>query len=274
MDAPERAAWSGSPTSLWRRRELIAHLAWADWRKRYQGSALGLAWSFLQPMAMLAVYTFVFGTVFKSRWDVPLAETGPGFALFLFTGLVLFNVFAECVQKAPSLLTANLHYVKRVVFPTEVLAVSMAASALLHFAAQALVLAVWAAAASGSLPLGFLWLPVLVLPLALASLGCAWFLAAAGVFVRDIGVMAGMLTPAVFFLTPIVYPLSAVPERLRPLILLNPLTALVEGARQTLLLGAPMSWGPWALSTALSAGVFFAGYAFFMAFKRALADVL
>lgn len=274
MEAPVREAWSGSLASLWRRRELVAHLAWADWRKRYQGSALGLAWSFLQPLAMLAVYAFVFGTVFQSRWDVPVTGTRPGFALFLFCGLILFNVFAECVQKAPTLLTANLHYVKRIVFPTEVLAVSMTASALLHFGAQALVLAVWAGAAAGAFPLGFLWLPVLVLPLALASLGCAWFLAAAGVFMRDIGVMAGMLTPAVFFLTPIVYPLSAVPERLRPLILLNPLTPLVEAARETVLLGGPMQWGPWAVSAALSAAVFLAGYAFFMAFKRALADAL
>ena len=175
------------PGVLWSQRELWWRLTEREVLGRYRGSVLGVAWSFLNPLAMLAVYTFVFSYIFKARWG-NLDNEGPlGFAINLFAGLIVFNIIAECLTKAPGLIVANPNYVKKVIFPLEILPSVAVGSALFHALTSLVVLAVFQLIAGHTLSLSSLWLPLVWLPLLLGCLAISWVLASLGVFLRDIG---------------------------------------------------------------------------------------
>lgn len=280
---PRRSAGTGmkrfdtSPAemaaSFWRNRELILQLSRREVIGRYRGSTLGLLWSFLQPLLMLAVYTLVFGVIFKARWTVEGGSTIE-FALVLFAGLVVFNVFAECVGRAPNLVLSNANYVKKVVFPLEVLPWVALASALFHAGVSFLV---WAGAyvfVLGPPPPTVLLLPVVLADLVLLTLGISWFLAALGVYVRDMAPLIGIVVSALLFLSPIFYPLTAIPEAYRTLFYLNPLTYLIEQARDVLIWGRVP--GLWAASVymLICAVIAWLGFAWFQKTRRGFADVL
>lgn len=220
---------------LWRHRSLILELSRREFSGRYRGSFGGVLWAFAQPLFLLAVYTVAFGVILKARWGFS-GGTGD-YALMLFAGLIVFNAFAECMAKAPTLITSNPNFVKKVVFPLETLSWVMALTAIFH----ALIgIAVWF--------LGYLILvgvpgaATLLFPLVLACLfpillGLGWLLSATGVFVRDIGQFTTMASHALLFLTPIFYSIDAVPPLLHGLLLVNPLTFLVEELRLVLVHG-------------------------------------
>ncbi|MDF0678376.1 MAG: ABC transporter permease [Nitrosomonas sp.] len=198
-------------TSLWRNRELILASAKREILGRYRGSVLGLLWSFFNPIFMLAVYTFVFSVVFKARWSVG-SESKTEFALVLFAGLIVFNLFAECINRAPALILANPNYVKKVVFPLETLTFVSLLSALYH---ALISLGVWLAAyviLFGVPHASALYLPFVVMPFALFILGLSWILASLGVYLRDVSQFIGVITSVLMFLSPIFYPISALPE--------------------------------------------------------------
>ena len=259
---------------LWRHRDLIWQLAWRELRQRYQGSALGLIWPILMPLLHLAVYTFVFNVVLRARWSHQHDESRLVFALALFCGLIFFNLFSEAVAAAPLVVLQGATYVKKTVFPLEVLPVISLIQVLIRSGASFLILA---AAVLLVTDLGRWTIVLAVLPavpLMLMALGVSWFLAALGVFLRDISHAVTILMQVLFFLTPVVYPLSSVPEPYRRLLVANPLTPLVEMARDAAMWGqVPNPWW-FALSLGLSLVVFQAGYAFFMMSKRAFADVI
>ena len=228
--------------ALWKHRELWWRLTEREVLGRYRGSALGIGWSFITPLAMLAVYTFVFSQVFKARWG-GLEQTGPlGFAVNLFAGLIVFNVFSECVNRAPGLVLANPNYVKKVVFPLEVLGSVAVGSSVFHALTSLVILVVFEMVAFRQLPLTLLWLPVIWLPLILGSLACTWFLSAAGVFIRDIGQLIGVGLNMLMFLSPIFFPLSALPPRWQPVLQLNPLAQVIEQTRRTAIQGLNPNW--------------------------------
>jgi lipopolysaccharide transport system permease protein len=259
---------------LWRHRGLIWQLAWRELRQRYQGSVLGLAWAFLMPLFHLAVYTFVFNVVLRARWNQAGDESRLVFALALFCGLILFNILGEAVGAAPMVVLSGVNYVKKTIFPLEVLPVISLVQVLIRAAASLAILvgAIFLLTGMGRWTIVLVALPVA--PLVLMTLGVSWFLAALGVFLRDVSHAVTILVQMLFFLTPIVYPLDAVPESFRRVLALNPLAPLVEMMRGAAMWGQVPNWRPLVVSLAISAVVFQTGYAFFMKSKRAFADVM
>ena len=219
------------PYSIIKYRELWWRLTQRDVVGRYRGSILGLSWSFITPLAMLSVYTFVFSQVFKARWG-NLEEAGPlGFAVNLFAGLIVFNLFGECVSRAPSLVTDNPNYVKKVVFPLEILSCAAVGAAIFHAITSLGILLIFELIAFHKIPLSIFWIPIVWLPLVLGTLACTWLLSAAGVFLRDIGQLIGVLLNMLMFLSPIFFPISALPEKWQPVLALNPIAAVIEQTR-------------------------------------------
>jgi lipopolysaccharide transport system permease protein len=262
------------PKALWHNRELWWRLTQREVLGRYRGSILGIGWSFITPLAMLAVYTFVFSQVFKSRWG-GLEQAGPlGFAVNLFAGLIVFNLFSECVGRAPGLVVSNPNYVKKVVFPLEVLGSVVVGSAVFHSITSLLILLVFELIALRQLPITLVWLPLVWLPLVLASLSCTWILSAAGVFLRDIGQLVGVALNMLMFLSPIFFPVSALPEKWQPFLALNPLAQSIEQTRRTVLEGLNPDWRYVVLGSLTGLVVCELSFRAFQKSKRAFADVL
>jgi len=262
------------PRNLWKNRELWWRLTEREVLGRYRGSLLGIGWSFITPMAMLAVYTFVFSQVFKARWG-GLEQAGSlGFAVNLFAGLIVFNLFSECVSRAPGLVTSNPNYVKKVVFPLEVLGCVAVGNASFHGLTSLLILLVFELIAFRHLPFTLLWLPLIWLPLILGSLACTWFLSAAGVFLRDIGQLIGVALNMLMFLSPIFFPLSALPAKWQPLLQLNPLAQVIEQTRRAAVQGAHPSAAYIVLATLGTLAACELSFRAFQKSKKAFADVL
>jgi len=277
MTLNPHAVRSTSPVELFRSvvasRQLIFSLVKRDVVGRYKGSALGLLWSFFNPILMLSVYTFVFSVVFKARWT-DASESRVEFALVLFAGLMVFNLFSECVTRAPNLVISNANYVKKVIFPLEVLPIVAMGSALFHFFINIAVWLVFCVVFFRIPGAQIVLLPVVLLPLLLITLGVSWFLASLGVYLRDVAQVAGVGVTVLMFLSPIFYPVEALPEAYRAAVGLSPLTAVVEQARDLMIWGRGLDWGMWGIHLAVSAAVGWAGFAWFQKTRRGFADVL
>lgn len=259
--------------SLWRNRSLIHASAKREVLGRYRGSALGLLWSFFNPLFMLAVYTFVFSEVFKARWSAG-SESKTEFALVLFAGLLVFNLFAECINRAPGLILSNPNYVKKVVFPLEILPFVGLLSAAYHMLISlGVLLAAYVVLLGLPHPTALL-LPLVILPFGLFVMGVSWVLASLGVYLRDISQFIGLVTTSLMFISPIFYPASALPESYRYLLYLNPLSWVIEMTRDLLLWGRTPDLGL-ILIYWLAAGVIAClGFAWFQKTRRGFADVL
>lgn len=260
--------------SLWRHRGLVASLVGRDIVGRYRGSLMGLAWSFFNPVFMLLVYTFVFSVIMKVTWNAGQPETRADFAIILFVGIIVHGLFAECVNRAPSHILANVNYVKKVVFPLEVLPWVAMGSALFHALASVVILLVVQLYLKHTLPWTALLFPVVMVPLIFATMGIAWFLTALGVYVRDIHQLTGTFTLVVMFLSPVFYPVSALPAGIREYMWLNPLAPIIEEGRNTLLFGKVPDWGVLAISLATGLAIAWAGFAWFQKSRRGFADVV
>jgi len=260
--------------SLWRNRQLIWQMARRDISSRYRGSVIGLAWSFINPVMMLLVYTFVFSVVFKARWNAGGDESRTDFAIILFAGMIVFNFFAEIVNRAPGLITSNVNYVKKVVFPLEILPWVALGSALFHTLISLFVLLLVQFILKLSLPWTGIFFPLALLPLIFASVGFAWFLSALGVFVRDIGQLTGILTTILFFMSAVFYPISALPEQYQGFLRLNPLVPIITESRKSLVLGQLPDWTSIVLALLLSLVIAFAGFWWFQKVRKGFADVI
>jgi lipopolysaccharide transport system permease protein len=259
--------------SFWRNRQLILGLARRDVAVRYRGSVAGVLWAFVNPLLLLGVYTFVFGVVFRSRWN-PGSENSAEFALIVFSGLIVFNLFAECVTRAPTLLLTHASYVKKVVFPLEILPWVVLVSALFHALVSLAVWFVFYLLVFGAPPYSIVWLPVVLAPFLLLVAGVSWLLASLGVYLRDTAQFVGILTVAFLFLSPIFYPVSALPADYRSLLYLNPLTAVVEHTRAVLIWGLDPDWGTFALYWVIGVLVAWSGFSWFQTTRKGFADVL
>ena len=260
--------------SLWQHRELIKQMAWREVIGRYKGSFMGLFWSFINPVLMLAVYTFVFSVVFKARWGIDGGDSKTSFALILFVGLIVHGLLAEVLNRAPSLIVNNVNYVKKVIFPLEILAVISLIAALFNSMVSVFVLLIASAAINFFLPWTVVLLPVVVFPLIILIVGLSWILASLGVFIRDIGQTIGIITTVMLFLAPVFYPLSAMPEKYHPYILANPLTFIIEQSREVLIYGHLPNWSGLGIYMLIAIGVAWAGYAWFQKTRKGFADVL
>lgn len=260
--------------SLWRHRQLVWQMSKRDVLGRYRGSMIGVAWSFFNPIFMLAVYTFVFSFVFKARWGVDTEEGQGSFAVILFAGMVVHGLFAECVNRAPSLLLNNINYVKKVVFPLEILPWTILISALFHTAISVLVLLVAEVALMGGLPWTVILLPLVWLPFVIAIMGVSWFLASLGVYLRDVAQITGLLTTVLLFMSPVFYPLSRLPEKYQAWLLLNPLTFMIEQTRQVVVWGHLPDWSGLVIYAVCAGLLAWLGFVWFQKTRGGFADVL
>jgi lipopolysaccharide transport system permease protein len=261
-------------TSLWRNRLLIRQMTRRDIVGRYRGSVLGLAWSFFNPVLMLLVYTFVFSVVFKARWNVGGEESKADFAIILFVGMIVHGLFAECVNRAPGLILSNVNYVKKVVFPLEILPWVAMGSALFNGLVSTVVLLLAQLLINQTLPWTSVFFPLVLLPLVFAGMGFAWFLAALGVFVRDIGQVTGIFTTVLLFLSPVFYPITALPEKYQVWLQLNPLTLIIEESRKVLIFGNLPDWPSMGVALLAGLAIASAGFWWFQKTRKGFADVL
>lgn len=255
-------------------RYLMSQLIRREVLARYKGSALGIGWSFLHPLLLLCAFTLVFGGVFGGRWGgEDGGKTGFGMALFIYCGLAVFVPFAEVIGNAPKVLLANEHFVRKFVFPVEILPLTSLAAASIHGTTHVLLL-VLTAMLAGHVHATALLVPLILLPAWLLTLGLAWALAAAGAYVRDIGHGMPVLTQLLMFGLPVFYPSSAAPNPLRTLNEFNPVALAIEDLRRALVDGRAPEWERWLLMLALGAVGALLGHAFFAHCREEFADVL
>lgn len=259
--------------SLLNHRELIWEMVKRDFIGRYKGSIMGVAWSLFNPLLMLAIYTIVFSVAFKARWGTG-EESKVAFALVLFSGMIVHSFFAECLNRAPGLITSHPNYVKKVVFPLEILPWMVLCSALLHFLVSFGVLLVFCLLAGMPVHSGALLVPVILLPLILMSIGLSWIFSSLGVYLRDLSQIIGMVTTVALFLAPVFYPIEALPEAYRVFITWNPIALPIVQLRDAMLWDKSLQWGPWTLSMGIGAAISYLGYWWFQKSRRGFADVI
>lgn len=260
--------------SLWRNRQLILQMTRREIAARYRGSFLGLAWSFLNPLLMLVVYTFVFSVVFKARWGVGGNESKTDFAILLFVGMIVFGLFGESINRAPGLIISNVNYVKKVVFPLEILPLVSLGSVLFHSLVSLGVLLLMQILVNHFLPWTSVLFPLVLLPLIFACLGIAWFLAALGVYARDVGQITSVFTTVLMFLSAVFYPVSALPENYQVWLKLNPLVLIITESRKVLIFGSLPDWISLGIALLVGLGMSIAGFWSFQKMRRGFADVI
>jgi lipopolysaccharide transport system permease protein len=261
--------------TVWQHRDITVRMIRREISSRYLGSMLGATWSILQPLILLCVFTFAFNVVFRSRWVSPSAageETS--FAVAMFIGYILFNLFSEPVSRAPALVVNHANYVKRTIFPLEILPVVVVGSALCNAASAFLVWVLLLTLVQQSVPWTILLLPAVVLPLVLMVTGLVLVLSSLGVFIRDLAQVTAPATMALLFLSPVFYPVSAVPPHIQAWMYANPLTCLIEEARKVAIFGELPDWGLIAICGLLGLVMAQLGYLWFMRTRRGFADVL
>lgn len=253
---------------------LVQALIKRDVIGRYRGSFMGILWSFFYPVFMLIVYTFVFSVVFKARWGLGEDESKTQFALVLFVGMIVHGLFAEVINRAPTLILQNVNYVKKVVFPLEILPVVSVGAALFHCAISLGVLQAAFFMLNGYLHWTALFAPLILFPLLILTLGLAWIFASIGVFLRDVGQIIGIVTMTMLFISPVFYPVDALPEVFRPWLMANPLTFIIEQMREIFIWGHYPNWMGLCLYLLVALLIACLGYAWFQKTRKGFADVL
>lgn len=258
-----------------RARVIIPQMVRREVAERYRGSVLGVLWSLITPLIMLAVYTFVFGTLFGARWEDALPSASKlDFAMILFAGLALFQFFQDVLTRAPGLILAHSNYVTKVVFPLETLVPVSIGSALFHLLVSLFILVVMVLFVTGRVPWTVVLLPSVLLPLSIMLLGLGWFLAALGVYLRDIDHVIGTFTTAMMFLAPIFYPPSMLPDWAMKWIILNPIVVPVNAIRDVMVFGRMPDWTALGIYTAIACLAAVIGYTVFQRTRKGFADVL
>ena len=262
---------------LWGRRDLIWQFTHRNIELRHRGSRLGAAWALVNPLSMLALYYVIFGIIYRTRFNVLPGETGYDFLLAMFLGLSLFHAFSETLSWAPTLITSHPNFVKKVVFPLEVLPVAQLGASVFHLTVSLGLVLVGSAFGTSGFTWHVIWLPVIVLPLLLLSLGLAWFLAALGVFVRDIGQLSAFAVTVLLFASAIMFPAAMIPEQspaLWTVLKFNPILQIVELARHAVLWHEPIQFTKLAYVYACGGGTFVIGAVFFSLLRRSFAEVI
>ena len=259
--------------SIYRNQALIFSLTTREVLGRYRGSVLGILWSFFNPIFMLVVYTFFFSFVFKARWGEG-SDSKIEFALILFAGLIIFNLFSECIARAPNIILSNANYVKKVIFPLEILPIVNLAAACFHLLISFSVWLIFCLLFFGIPSITVLLFPVILLPMLLLVLGLSWFLASLGVYLRDVSQLTNLLITALMFLSPIFFPLSALPVEIQPYLMLNPLTQEIEMMRGILIWGKAPQWSSYFIYLLFTVFVAWLGFAWFQKTRKGFADVI
>lgn len=252
---------------------LVGQLVKKDIQQRYQGSVLGILWSFLVPILMLVIYTFVFSEVFQAKWDIDTSDKYQ-FALVLFCGLSAFNMVGEVMNRSTVLIASNTNYVKKVIFPLEILPVVTMLSALFNCVISFLILIVAKVVLYHNVSKTlYLFLPAM-LPLIVLSTGLGLLISAISVYLKDVGNIVSVLVTVLMYLSPVFFPLTAVPESFRAACEANPMTYVIENFRNVVLYGECLDWKFYGISCLVAVVIFLFGKIVFMRAKEGFADVL
>lgn len=275
MALPLLLDFGAVPRLVWRHKGLFREMLQRNIRTRYHGSVLGFLWGFAHPLMMLAVYTFVFGLVFKARWGVEsLDENRAAFPVIMFCGLAVFNLFSESINNCGALIIQHANFVKKVIFPLELLPLCTVATSFFFGIAWFLLLLAGTCIFLQYPAWTVLFLPLTLFPLLLFTVGISFAVAAFGVYLRDVPQLVGIVTQILFFMTPIFYPVALVPENLRWLLQMNPLTPVVEETRKIFLYGQEPDYTTCMWLAFFSLAVFQLGFVSFSKMKKGFADVL
>lgn len=275
--APQPASPLALAGTCARHRNLILQITRREVVGRYRGSVIGLGWSFLNPLLMLAVFTFVFSVVFQAKWGVEMEGQSEGkgmFAIVLFIGLIVHALFAEVLTRSPALIVGNVNYVKKVIFPLEILPVSAVISALFHAVISIVVWLIAHLLIAGLPGWQVVFLPLVLLPLLVLALGVSYILASLGVFLRDIAQTMGILATVLLFMSPVFFPVERLPEQYQPFFLLNPLTFIIEQARDVLIWHKLPDFVGLSIYTLCALALLCVGFAWFQKTRKGFADVL
>ncbi|MCB9846003.1 MAG: ABC transporter permease [Phycisphaeraceae bacterium] len=260
---------------VWAKRDLIRQFTIRESKTRHRGTHLGAMWNVLTPLIMVSVYTLVFSTILRARLSGRNEETSLQFATFMLAGLMTFSIFAEPLGRSAGLVANRVNFVKRMVFPVEIFAITSVLVTLMHACMGIGVVMLLNLITGGQFSWTIALYPIVVLPAVLVAISVGWVVSALGVYIPDLQqIMGPLVQRMLFFLTPIFYTLERVPEDLRWILYLNPMTPVVEGARKTLLMGQMPDWtlwGAWMVAAAISMPF---AYAMFMRWRRGFADVL
>jgi lipopolysaccharide transport system permease protein len=260
--------------SAWRNRGLILRLARREIEARYRGSMLGILWSLVVPLALLTVYTIVFSTIFASRWEIAKSGSKVDFALVLFSGLILFNVFAETANRAPGLMLENVTYIKRIVFPLQVLPWVSVTVALFNATVSFCAFVIGFLLMRGIPPASAALFPLMLVPLVLLAVGCSWFLSSLGVYLRDVQQFVPVIITVLLYLNPIFFPMERLPGALATVMQFSPIAVAVEGARAVLFGGASPDWPALGLHVLLSWVFAWGALMWFLKTRKGFADVV
>lgn len=253
---------------------IIIQLLKRDLEAKYKGSLIGVAWSLVIPILLLIIYTFVFSVIFKAKWDIGDQDTENHFAIFLFVGLMVLNFFNEVINKSPTLITQNINFVKKVVFPLDILSVVSVLSALFQFFVSFIVLLVAIIILNGKVNVTIFFVPLVFLPLVILTVGLSWILSSLAVYLRDINPLISITTTLLMFLSPVFYPISAVPLGMQKFIMANPLTFIIEELRSVVIFGYFPNIIGLIFYYIFAILTFFVAYKFFNKIKRGFPDVI
>jgi lipopolysaccharide transport system permease protein len=257
-------------SDIWQHRYLLGQLIKRDVLLRYRGAMFGVLWMFLSPLFMLCIFAFVFGQIFQARW--PQQTDDLPFWILLYSGLITFNLFAETVSRAPGAVRSYASFVKKIIFPVQILPLVPLGAALVHGAFNFSILLV-ALAFTGGLHWQILLFPLMLLPAVLLALGLSWFVAAWGVFIKDMTQIVPMFVQMLMFLSPVFYPVNAVPAVLQPFYHYNPLGMVIETTR-SVIAGQPIRWDTWGVTFGFCLGATILGHAYFEHVRDEFADAL
>lgn len=252
-------------------RHILLQLSKRYIQERYRGSILGIVWSLINPLLMLAIYTLVFTVIFEAR--IPI-ETSHPFALWLFVGLILHMFFMECLSQATTIITRNSNYVKKVIFPLNILVPAITISALFQLVIGITILLAATSYLGYTIPLTIIFVPVILVPFIILTVGISWFIASIGVFIRDITHIIGLLGTVLFFISTILIPPKIIPELYRPLIYLNPLSYVTDFMREVVIMQQVPVLEHYLVFCAISVLIGVSGYLWFEKTKKGFADVL
>jgi len=261
------------PGSIVEHRFVIGQLAKRAILGRYRGTVLGLLWSLVTPLLLLAVYTFVFGTILQVRW-VSQSGGNAEFAAILFSGMLVHGILAECLTQASTLIVANPQYVKKVVFPLEALPWVTVISAFFQGVISTGILLAYLFFVQGGIPWTAVLFPIPLFVLAFVCIAAGWLISATAVYLKDIAQMMGLLSTVLFFMAPILYPKTALPVEFQNLLYLNPLTYIIEQFRAVVLWGELPNWNGLALYGIASVAIAWMSLAWFQKTRKGFADVL
>ncbi len=252
---------------------LIVRLARREIEGRIKSTMLGTIWLVVSPLMILTIYSVAFQTILRTQWTLPDGQPGNA-VILLFIGITVFAIVGESLGRAPGLVLENIAYVKKVVFPLEILPVVSLLSSSVQVCINLVMLLLMEVILVGVPPITAVLFPIVLLPLLLITLGISWFLASIGVFVRDVKQIIAPVITGLMFLAPVFYPITAVPARLRPFIMLNPVTQAIDDARGVLYLGELPDPTNFLIALALGWACAVLGCLWFMRTRKGFADVL